>query len=246
MKPWHEDDDFWKLRGRFHFGPRMWERVPGEVDQMLALLDLPEGAALLDLCCGEGRHSLELARRGFRVTGVDRTRVYLNEARRRSAEEGIAVEWIEADAREFRREGAFDAAINMFTSFGYFEDEADDRRVVDNLRASVREGGKLLMEMIGKEKLARIFTPRDWHEVDGVLMLCERWMEDDWTMAHNREIFIDGDRRAEFSWRHRIYSAAELKALLRAGGFGEVTIFGDLDGAGYDQNAQRLVALGRG
>lgn len=250
------------MRARFHFGPAVWERAAGEVDGILGLLGKAgrivaptahddsapprsQAAAILDLCCGEGRHSLELARRGFRVTGVDRTRLHLDEARRRAVAEGLEVEWVEEDARQFRREGAFDAAINMFTSFGYFEDPDDDRRVAGNLHASLREGGALLMEMMGKERLARIFTPRDWHEADGVLMLAERTMEDDWTMARNREIYIDGERRTEYTWRHRIYSAAELKALLMGEGFGEVRVFGGLDGAAYDQNATRLVAVAR-
>jgi SAM-dependent methyltransferase len=245
MKPWHEDDRFWQMRGRFHFGPKVWERAPEEVEQALALLDVAPGAAVLDLCCGIGRHSIELARRGFRVTGVDRTRVYLDEARERAAAEGLDIEFVEEDARVFRREAAFDAAINMFTSFGYFEDQADDRRVLQNVRSSLRQGAPLLMDTLGKERLARIFTPRSWEEADGVLMLAERTMEDDWTMARNREIYIDGTDRWEITWRHRIYSAAELKALLMGEGFGEVRVFGDLAGAPYDQNAMRLVALAR-
>jgi SAM-dependent methyltransferase len=242
-KPWHEDDDFWRIRARFMFGPQPWERAPSQVDGVLALLEPPPGAAVLDLGCGPGRHSLELARRGFRVTGVDRTRLYLDEACRRASAEDLAVEFVHEDMRSFRRPGAFDAAINMLTAFGYFDDPADDRQVLANLRESLKPGGRLLMDLMGKEVLARIFRPRDWHEADGVFLLTERSVERDWTWIHNHEVILDGAERWEADMDHRIYSAAELSALLRDVGFSSVRVFGDLDASLYDNSAKRLILV---
>ncbi|NIV31492.1 MAG: methyltransferase domain-containing protein, partial [Anaerolineae bacterium] len=109
------------------------------------------------------------------MTGVDRTAAYLQKARDAAGVEGLAVEWIEADAREFLRPAAFDLAINMYTSFGYFEDPAEDRRVAENLCTSLSPGGNLVMDLMGKERLARIFSPRSWDELpDGSLFLQER------------------------------------------------------------------------
>jgi len=243
VKPWHEDDRFWALRAPFMFDESRWERTPLEVDQILALLGLPDGAAILDLCCGPGRHCLELARRGYDVTGVDRTRAYLEEARRRADAEGLAVEFVEEDMRCFRREGGFDAVINMFTAFGYFEDPDEDRRVIENIRASLRPKGRLLIEMMGKEILARRFVPRDWQEADGVLLLSERTVSRDWTWMMNREIYIKGGERMELKLDHRIYSAAELMRLLQDCGFGDILAYGDLAGASYGTDAQRLVVV---
>ncbi|MEN6547003.1 MAG: class I SAM-dependent methyltransferase [Armatimonadia bacterium] len=243
-KPWHEDDEFWAfIQRRFFAGPERWEQAVHEVDRIVAATGISPGAAVLDLCCGPGRHSLELARRGFRVTGVDRTACYLEQAREQAAGEGLDVEFVEADMREFSRDTCFDAAINMFSSFGYFEDPADDRRVVDNLWTSLRPGGKLLIDTMGKEVLARLFTPSDWQRSGDVICLSERTIERDWTWIRNHQIFLRGDERREFEMDHRLYSAAELKALLADCGFHDIACHGSLDGAPYDQDAKRLIML---
>ena len=118
---------------------------------------------MLDLCCGPGRHSLEFARRGFRVTGVDRTAHYLTTARAAATREGLTVEFVQEDMRHFHRPAAFDLALNLFSSFGYFEDVANDLRVLQHLHDSLKSGGQVLLEMAGKEPLARMFQPRTWH-----------------------------------------------------------------------------------
>jgi SAM-dependent methyltransferase len=239
---WHEQDLFWETVPMF--GQRLWEQAPGEVEQVLALVPLQPGAAVLDLPCGAGRHSLELARRGFRVTGVDRTAAYLDEARARAAAEGLDVEWVKADIREFVRPGAFDLAINLFTSFGYFEDPAENERALKNLAQSLRPGGALVMEMMGKEVLARIFQPRDWQELpDGTLYLQERSIARDWTWIDNRWILLKDGRQHEFHVGHQLYDAAGLRAMMIGAGLGRVAMYGGLDGRPYDRDAQRLVAV---
>ncbi len=240
--PWHESDEFWALRERFMFGPAAWDRAPTEVDQILALLGIQPGAKILDLCCGPGRHSLELARRGFTVTGVDRTQAYLAQAEEVARDEELTIEFVLDDMREFRRDDSFDAAINMFTSFGYFEDIADDRLVLENLHSSLRPGGRVLMEMMGKEVLARRFLPRSWTEAEGALMLAERSVDPDWTWIRNREIYIVNGQRHEVDMDHRIYSGGELRFLLESSGFEDVKLYGDLAEAPYNPNARRLVA----
>ena len=149
-KAWHEDDHFWEQTAPFQFDERRWAAASKEVEQALALLQLKEGAAVLDLCCGPGRHSLELARRGFKVTGVDRTARFLEEARRRAEAEGLAIEFVQDDMRTFHRPGTFDAAINLFTPFGYFDDPEEDHRVLENIYASLKPHGKLLLDVMGK------------------------------------------------------------------------------------------------
>jgi SAM-dependent methyltransferase len=227
------------------FSERRRADAPGEVDQIVALLKLTPPARILDLCCGIARHSLELARRGFRVTGVDITEMYLKEARNRAAEEKLNLELIRFDMREFRRPNTFDAALNMFTSFGYFPDPNEDRRVAENVYQSLRRGGVFLIDVMGKEVLARIFRERDWHEEDGILVLQEHKLSQNWSWIENRWTIITQDRRTTFTVSHRLYSAAELVVLLGGCGFREVQVYGGLDGTPYDQNARRLVAVAR-
>jgi SAM-dependent methyltransferase len=243
VRPWHEEDTFWETVGPVLFTARRWEGTPREVHAMVTLLGLSPGARVLDLCCGVGRHSLELARSGFQVTGVDRTATYLQEARRRAGEEGLQVEFIQEDMRTFVRPGGFDAAINYFTSFGYFESDDDDRRVLANAHRSLRASGVLLMDMMGKEILARVFTERGWHEEDGMLILEERKLASDWSSLDNRWVIIEDGERREVRLTVRQYSAAELCRLLKDAGFERVDVYGDLSGAPYDMGAKRLVVV---
>jgi SAM-dependent methyltransferase len=241
--PWHESDSFWETAGPVLFTQGRWENAPAEVAAMVALLGLTPGADVLDLCCGVGRHALEFARRGFRVTGVDRTAAYLDEARRRAEEEELAVEFVQQDMRSFVRPKAFDVVINCFTSFGYFEREDDDRSVAASASESLRPGGMLLIEMMGKEILARIFSERGWREEDGMLILEDRQVSPDWSAVHNRWIILKNGERREVRLTTRQYSAAELCRLLRDAGFQRVDVYGDLSGAPYDMQAKRLVVV---
>jgi len=243
LKHWYEDDHFWQAVSPIMFGEQRLTQAALQSDQLTKLLDLTPPASVLDLCCGLGRHSLELARRGFKVTGVDRTGVYLRHAHKQALEEKLEIEFVQADMREFCRPNAFDAAINLFTSFGYFENPAEDRRVIVNVHKSLKKDGKLVMDMAGKEIVARVFRERDWHEENGVIWFEERSISKDWSWIDNRWILLRGDKRDEFRISHRLYSAAELTALLRDCGFQQVHSYGDLAGAPYDHNAERLVVV---
>ena len=246
MKTWHDDDSFWKTWAPVMFTKERFEHAAPEVDLILKLLRVRPGAAILDLCCGPGRHSVELASRGFKVTGVDRTRAFLARARRSAAKAKRVVEFVLSDMRRFRRPRAFDAAINMFTAFGYFRKQADDLRVLKNVFASLKPGGVFLMDLMGKERIAKIFNPRTWHrEPDGTIMLEERWLEDDFGWIENRWTMIRKGRMRTHCVSHRLYSGVELRNLLKRVGFTRVKVFGTLDGKPYDEDAQRLVLVAR-
>lgn len=244
-KPWHEDDFFWETWGPVMFTQQRLADAVEQVANIISLLGIKPGAHILDLGCGVGRHSLELARRGFQVTGVDRTKKYLEQASVQAEKEGLKVEFVQEDMRKFCRPEAFDTAINMFTSFSYFEDPEEDRQVVLNVYRSLKEGGLFLLETHGKETLARIFRESNWHDENGVLILEERRVTRNWGWMENRWIMIDGSKRTESKVTHRLYSATELIALLNGCGFRQADAYSDFEGNAYDHTARRLVVVGR-
>ncbi len=243
--PWFDDDAFWAMFKPSLFGAERWQLAARDAAPLVKLLCLKPGARVLDLCCGPGRFSIELARRGFRVTGVDRTVLYLAEARRRAKQRKLDVEFVRSDMRRFVRPRAFDACINMFTSFGYFEDPADDLKVCRHVCRSLRPGGRFLIQAAGKEWLARYFQPRDWREEAGAFFLEERKVVPGWTGLENRWVLIHKGKVREFRFFLRVYSGVELRDLLLRAGFTKVDIYGGLDAEPYDHNSRWLVAVGR-
>jgi SAM-dependent methyltransferase len=243
-QPWYEDDAFWVAMSTALFDPDRLAGTAAEVDAVQDLTGMMAGMDVLDLCCGPGRHSIELARRGMKVTGVDRTRPYLRRARRKAEREGLDVTFLEQDMRQPLGERRFDVAINMFTSFGYFEAPSDDLRVAANLLRALRPGGVLLIDTIGKEILARGWQNRDWAELpEGGFLLQERRLSHGWSWIDNRWVLIRDGAVEEFTIGHRLYAASELAGLLRSVGFASVQVFGSLGGDPYDERCQRMVLV---
>ena len=211
------------------------------------------GPRVLDLCCGMGRITAELARRGFVATGVDITEALLETAREDAAYENLDIEYIRDDARSFKRPLFFDTAVNLYISFGYFEDPADDLLMARNVYESLKPGGSFIIETLGKETAVRDFTPGEWFERAGFSVLTEYEAEDSWARLRNRWILIrDNSRnpgelpfRFEKTFTQRLYAATELRALLFAAGFSVVELYGGWDERPYDQNADALIAVGR-
>ena len=243
MSDWYNDDAFWETFQSYMFTPERIEFARVEVDGMTGLLGIQSGAKILDLCCGAGRHSIEFARRGFDVTGVDRTRAYLDKARSIAATERLSIAFVEADMREFVRPDTFDAAINFFTAFGYFDDPADDLKVARNLCTSLKSGGRLLLDVNGKENLASKFRPRDWSRRGDAIVLEERRLLDGWKRIETKWTWIRGDERRESTLTLRLYSGAELENILLEAGFAKVELYGRLKGTPYDETAERLIAI---
>ncbi|HOP07908.1 MAG TPA: class I SAM-dependent methyltransferase [candidate division Zixibacteria bacterium] len=244
-KDWHEQDEFWELYEEVFFNPDRVEAATDEAAKIIALTEVLPGARVLDLCCGIGRHSIEFARRGFKVTAVDRTKRYLERAHRSADEAGVDIEFIESDMREFVRPNEFDLVLNMFTSFGYFEDATDDTQVAGQIMASLKPGGALILDSMGKEILARIFQPRSWERIGNTTVIEERWVTQNWGWIENRWMLIRDDKIYHHAISHRLYAASEYIRLFKDAGASEAVCYGNLDGESYDHKARRLVLLAR-
>jgi 2-polyprenyl-3-methyl-5-hydroxy-6-metoxy-1,4-benzoquinol methylase len=241
---WHNQDKFWELFEPILFNEQRQSNANVEFGNVAGLLNIQKDERVLDLCCGTGRHSLEAARQGFDVVGVDRTTSFIEKAKQNAAKSNLEVDFIVADMKEYCQLNRFDIVINLFGSFGYLEDAEDDLQVVRNMYASLRHGGRFLIETMGKEIAAREFQERDWSEHGGTLVLAERQPTQNWSRIRTRWIVIKGNQRFEHTVSVRSYSAAELSSLLSDCGFFNVQVYGDLEGREYDHEAERLVVVG--
>ncbi len=242
---WFTDESFWEAAFPFLFPEARFAHAITQVDNVLKLAGT-EPESLLDLCCGPGRHSIEFARRGLDVTGVDRSPYLLSKAHKAATEEQLDIEWIEQDMRDFRRPESFDLAINLFTSFGYFEDDAENLAVLRNVYDSLKPGGTFVIDTLGKEPLARIFEPMRVQEVPGSgWMIQKAAIIDDWNRIFVEVLLVGEEGTSSHGFRHWLYSGREMKEMLRGAGFAEIQLMGNLGGSPYGSEADRLVAVAR-
>jgi SAM-dependent methyltransferase len=242
---WFESEDFWRDFYSYIFSAERFAAAKEEVSRIVALTQCSEGC-VLDLCCGPGRHAVEFAQRGFHVTGVDRTAFLLDRARALAAEAGASVQWVMEDMRRFVRPDAFDLALSLFTSLGYFKDERDDVTVLRNIHQSLKPAGVLVIETLGKERLARVWQNTISTALnDGSLVVERHQLRDDWSRIYTDWILLKDGRARSFTFEHTIYSGRELRERLLSCGFKHVQLFGDLKGSPYNQEATRLVAVAR-
>jgi len=243
--PWHDDDSFWEKTMSFMFDDIKLGEAPTEVTALIELLEIEHGDVILDLSCGVGRHTNEFARRGYSITGVDRTEVYLTKAREDAEKENLFVRYIQSDMREYINQAAYDLVLSMYTSFGFFEDNNEQQLVLDNIFASLKSGGRFVMQVIGKEIHARKYVPILWSSNDTGVLVIKREIIEEGNREKMTQTLIEKNG-SKHTWvvTHYLYSADEFKGLLESTGFVDVQVFGSIDGAPYDSEAMILMVIG--
>jgi SAM-dependent methyltransferase len=224
------------------------DRAQKEAAFALEALDLKPGARVLDLCCGPGRHSLELARHGLHVTGLDLNPDYLETARRTAQTANLLLETVAADMREIPFQNSFDAVINMYSSFGYLESEADDARVLEAAARAIKPGGRLLLDMLNREWAVANYIPHDWHAAaDGTLYVERRELDLATSRMHVSFTVVEanGGRRDSVGHHIRLYTLTETTRLLEQAGFRFDAVFGGFEGEAYAIATRRMIICAR-
>ncbi len=198
-----------------------------DVDLVLQALDLSKDDHILDLCCGQGRHSLELASRGFpHISGVDRSRYLIRLARKRARQRGLKVTFAQGDARKTRvAESSRDCVMLMGNSFGYFEREEDDIKVLSEIKRILKSRGKLLLDLVDGVWMAHNFEPRSWEWIDQTHFVNrERSLSTDGKRIISREVITNSEIGvlADQFYAERLYSLEEISRLLEDLGFTDV------------------------
>lgn len=240
---WFTKADFWSLFYEWMFPAESFVQATEQIQDIVNLSGITTGA-VLDLCCGPGRHSIPLRKLGFDVTGVDLQSFLLGKARDYASKENVSIEFIEQDMLTFRRAESFDLVVNLFSSFGYFSNPEDDARVLENAYFSLKNGGWIVLELRGKEIHAMGYAETLSYEMpNGDLIFQRTATNDDWTSSNSTWVYVQGEHAQTYHMNYNLYSGAELRELLRKAGFRNVRVYGNLKGAPYNHNAKRLVLV---
>jgi SAM-dependent methyltransferase len=224
------------------------ERAEKESAFVASALGLKAGASVLDLCCGQGRHSIQLAKRGLRVTSLDLNAEYLELAKQAAATAKVEIETVAADMRELPSEDKFDAIVNMYSSFGYLESEAEDLKVLESAAKALKAGGQLLLDMLNREWAIDNYIQNDWHTgADGTLYVERRDLDLAASRMHVHFIVVDpkGERRESIGHNIRLYTLTEMTRLLERVGIRVTAVFGGFDSEVYGIGTRRMIIIGR-
>ncbi len=215
-----------------------------EIDQFLEILGATHPQKILDLCCGHGRHSMELARRGFRnVEGLDRSHYLGQKAKSESKKRGLQVKFREGDARKLPYPpDSFDHVVILGNSFGYFEIAHDDVKVVKEVFRVLKPWGKVLIDITDGSYLKQHYLPRSWEWIDKKHFVCrERSLSLDGQRLISREVVTHTEKGvlADQFYAERLYTKESMTELLESAGLSDISFHGVIS-----PNSQRNLDLG--
>jgi len=216
-----------------------------EVEFIFEVLELKRGSTVLDLCCGQGRHGGRLANSGVNIIGVDNSRFLLKEARNNIAVDKRGIHFIEGDMRHIPLKPVCDAVINLFTSFGFFE-EADNKQVFSEIASVLKPGGKFLVDYWNPYAVTQLDRTRNWWWIsESTLALAEVEYrpESGRLLDHRTIIELSTKTIRKMVNRVRFYFPTELKELLAVVGLRVCATYGDFDHREFSIEARRMITV---
>lgn len=228
MTEWFErsfQEDYLKI-----YAHRDEQKAIQELEQLLPFLNMRKGQQVLDLCCGQGRHSRWLAHQGVRVIGVDLSAVLLQEAIRNSL--NLPVLYMRADARQIPFENEMDLVVNLFTSFGYFEEDEENEKVIQQASRALKPEGMFLFDYLNPLYVKENIEPFTETKLDGMEILQYRTINESYV---KKRIVIQepGESQRHYEERVKLYNQEVLTQMLERNDFKVIHQFGNYDASDY-------------
>ncbi len=223
------------------------ERTQKEVEGAISILKLKKGQKILDVPCGYGRHAIALAKKGFKVTGVDLNPVHLKKAKNDAKEKGVKVEWKKENMLKLKYKEEFDACINLFYSFGFFDKDSENFKALENIFRSLKKGGKFLFHtdvnlqrvLKGKHKFEEIRHLKSGNK----LTIVESYSPENKRMNGSWTILKKDGKKTKKNYSMRVYSKEEFIELCKNTGFKNTAAYGYWSTEPYTEKSEDMIIV---
>ena len=242
MEWWKELYDDIRMREMFEKIPE--GRTEAQVDFIEKICHLKKGAKILDLGCGWGRHSIELAKRDYEVVELEINPSYIEEAERRADSAGVKVQFLKKDMRRIIFKEEFDTIILLWNSFGYFSDK-ENEELIKSIYKALKKEGYFVLEIINRDWLLRHFTPKNWQKLNDIYILEDRKFVLDESRVKGKITYIQGEKRMKRTTNFRFYSYHEIRAILKSTGFRKIQGYGLLEESIIELDTHLMEIIGR-
>jgi SAM-dependent methyltransferase len=237
-KEWFNDEEYLSV-----YSHRDNAEAQKLIDLILQVNKPFQKSKILDLACGNGRHSIELAKKGFCITGVDLSEMLLNEAKKNRDLLGLKIDFIQADMRNLNIFEYFDGAINLFTSFGYFEEDIDNEKVIAQISNSLKNNGWFVIDFFNSNFILNNFTPMDKRVSGNLEILQNREIRNN-RIIKTISIIKDGIQK-NYLESVRLYKLENFEIFFKSHSLTITHVFGDYNGSDYTENSERMIIFGR-
>lgn len=227
------------------YAHRNREEAVKQVDFLERVLGLKKGTRIFDLCCGSGRHSIELTRRGYEVIGMDLSCELLEQAQLDLEKAGIAVTLIRGDMRNIPYQDYFDTVINCFTSFGYFEKEEENLQVLYAIARALKPSGKFLIDYLNHDYIVKNYIPRSEEERSDIRIIQERSIDAIGGRINKTITLIKGDQKKVYKESVRAFTYPEMQRMTSSAGLVIEAVYGDYEGKSFTWESPRMILVGR-
>lgn len=230
----------------------LFERTQLEIDGIIRLSDIKKKSSILDVPCGYGRHSIGLSTKGYQLVGVDLNKEHVKEAKKNAEDEGQTLTFLEGNMRKLNASlyDRFDLVINMFYSFGYFEDEEDNIQTMGEFYRAIKTEGTLFLHIGVRPELdaqGQSYFNETRKLKNGKSLLVERNYDPtskriigSWTI-----ISSDGIEDKLTPYSVRTYSSDELRKMAIKEGFNDIKFYGGFKGEDFSKQSRQMIMVAR-
>ncbi|TQD39479.1 class I SAM-dependent methyltransferase [Haloflavibacter putidus] len=220
------------------YGNRDFKEAQLFMDNLLRYLDLKKNASILDLGCGKGRHSIYLNELGYQVTGIDLSVNNIETAKKHSNQ---SLNFLVHDMRVPLQEN-FDVVFNLFTSFGYFEDEKDNYATINAIKQELKPGGCGVIDFMNAQRSIKNLVPQEVKTVEGINFHISRKVENNFIIKTIN--FEDKGEHFTFVEKVKALTLKDFKTYFEAAGMHLKAYFGDYDLNSFDEEkSDRLILI---